>query len=88
MRSIVESATPFPCGKHGCRLQGEGVSLADVIQEDALKWTESFAADSFGDSLFALALSPLTGSSVSAPVKVLLLPFDRNAGARQHSNIM
>lgn len=58
------------------------MSLASIMQEDAVKWTESFAADSFGDSLFAMALSPLTSSSVSAPVKVLILSFDRNAGAR------
>lgn len=49
------------------------MNLISITSDDALRWTENFAAGSFGDPLFALGLAPLLGESCPAAVKVYTL---------------
>lgn len=53
-----------------CRFMANELELESILPDDATKWVESFATDSFGDPLFALALYPLLSGSSPRAVQV------------------
>ena len=53
-----------------CRWYATDPDLSCISPDDAQKWTEHFAALSYGDSLFSLALSPFLSKLSSEHVQV------------------
>ncbi|KAL3155979.1 hypothetical protein ABBQ32_012970 [Trebouxia sp. C0010 RCD-2024] len=52
------------------RWYAEQPDLSGLLPDDAQRWTEHFAALSYGDPLFSLALSPLLSTQSPVPVQV------------------
>lgn len=54
-----------------CRWYADQPDIASILPDDAQRWTEHFAALSYGDPLFSLALSPLLSRHSPLPVQVV-----------------
>ena len=54
-----------------CRWYAGQPDLSGILPDDAARWTEHFAALSYGDPLFSLALSPLLSTHSPPRVQVV-----------------